>query len=169
MLKSHFGMIVTLILALGMGIIMGLAAMIVDHLPMNVWVFYQNWGVIALNVIVISLFVPYKAWSARLTGKLGLQEGTAACTLVSNIIPSLIFNTVNTLLVPAAGIFTSEAIPAGQKAAVWASGAVRDWPIMFVISFLAALVCEQTGVRIAKKNDPSKFLMDNVPIFVFNK
>ena len=151
MLKSHFAMIVTVVLALVMGILMGIAVILVDHIPFNFMNLYKIWAMTVLNVLVVSLIVPYKKWSAALTGKLGLKEGTLPCILVSGIIPSLIFNTINTLLISGAFIFHSESIPAEAQAGIWMSGALHDWPIMLVISFIAALIAEKCGVTVAER------------------
>lgn len=151
MLKSHFAMIVTVVLALVMGILMGIAVILVDHLPFNLMNLYKIWAMTVLNVLVVSLFVPYKKWSAALTEKLGLRQDSIACVLVSGIIPSLIFNTVNTLLISGAFIFHSESIPAEAQTGIWLSGAVHDWPIMLVISFFAALIAEKCGVYAAER------------------
>lgn len=151
MLKSHFAMIVTVILSLVMGILMGIAVILIDHLPFNFMNLYKIWAMTVLDVLVVSLIIPYKKWSASLTHRLGLKEGTLPCILVSGIIPSLIFNTVNTLLISGAFIFHSAEIPAEAQKQVWLAGALHDWPIMLVISFFAALISEKIGVTVAER------------------
>ena len=151
MLKSHFSMIVTVVLALIMGIVMSVAAILIDHLPFHICNLYKICGMVVLNVIVISLFVPYQKWSEMLCSRLGLQKETIPYTLVSNLIPTLIFNTANTLFISGANIFFNDMIPKEAQLGAWLGGIVKDWPVMFVISFAAALIAGKIGVSTAQK------------------
>ena len=71
--------------------------------------------------------------------------------MVENILPSLILNTFNTVIVSAASVFFNEAIPASEQVEVWLHGIVHDWPITFVVSYLAAFAAEAIGKRVAEE------------------
>ena len=106
---------------------------------------------IALSIILVSLFVPYKAWGERLAKLCGCREGTAPFKLISGIVPSLVLNTFITVLVSAANILYNPAIPAEHQMGEWISGMIHDWPITLVISYLASFVAEFAGMKVAER------------------
>ncbi len=91
----------------------------------------------------------YKEWFARFTALFHLLEGSIAYRMVDNILPSLILNTFNTVIVSASSVFFNEAIPASEQIEVWIHGIIRDWPITFVVSYFAAFAAEAIGKRVA--------------------
>ena len=151
MFKSHYGETVTVVLSLVMGLLMALAVIVVDHLPFNFANLFSIWAMITLVILLISIVMPYKDWSVRLTKKLCKREGGIAFKLIENILPSLILNTFNTVIVSAANILCNEAIPAQLRVAEWTQGIVRDWPVTFVISYFAAFVAEAAGKWVADR------------------
>lgn len=151
MFKNHFGETVTVVLAIIMGLIMAFAIIIIDHLAINFSVVFQIWSMITLVILLVSAVVPYKAWSIRFTALFHLKEGSIAYRIVENILPSLILNTFNTVIVSATSVFFNEAIPASEQAGVWLHGIIHDWPITFVISYLAAFVAEAAGKLVAER------------------
>ena len=150
MFKSHFGETVVVVIALIMGLVMSLAAIFLNHLPLNFSTVFSIWGLVVLVVLLVSIVLPYKAWSARLIGAF-LAEGTPAYRLADNIFPSLIFNTFNTVVISGVNILYNDAIPAAQQTSIWIQSILHDWPIMFVVSYFAALFAEAMGVCVAKK------------------
>ena len=108
-------------------------------IPLNFSTVFSIWGLVVLVVLLVSIVLPYKAWSARLIGAF-LAEGTPAYRLADNILPSLIFNNLY-----------NDAIPAAQQTSIWIQSILHDWPIMFVVSYFAALFAEAMGVCVAKK------------------
>lgn len=150
MFKSHYGETITVVLSIVMGFIMAFAVIAVDHLQLNFSNVFQIWAMVTLVILLVSIVIPYKAWSARFTALFHLAEGSIAYRLVDNILPSLILNTFNTMIVSATSIFFNEAIPASEQAGVWLHGIIRDWPITFVISYFAAFAAEAAGKMVAK-------------------
>lgn len=152
MFQSHFGETVTVVLAIVMGFLMSLASIAIDSLPFNYSMVFKLWAMITLVILLASAAVPYKAWSGRLMVSLKLNEGTLAYKLADNLLPTLILNTVITVMVSAANILYNEAIPAGEQMELWIKGMVHDWPITLVVSYFAAFVAEACGIWVAKKN-----------------
>lgn len=151
MFKSHYTETLVVTLALVMGLIMALAVIVVDGLPLNYSTVFSNWAMITFVILLVSIFVPYKEWSGKLTRLVCKDEKSLAYKLVGNILPSLVLNTCNTVLVSAANILYNEAIPAELQVTEWTQGILRDWPIMFVVSYLAAFGAEALGSRVANK------------------
>ena len=150
MFKNHYGETITVVLSIVMGLIMAFAVIMVDHLPLNFSHVFPIWAMVTLVILLVSIVIPYKAWSARITAMLRLREGSIPCRLVDNILPSLILNTFNTTVVSATSIFFNEAIPASEQAGVWVQGIIHDWPITFVISYFAAFAAEAAGKAAAE-------------------
>ena len=93
MFKNHFGETVTVVLAIIMGLIMAFAVIVIDHLAINFSTVFQIWSMITLVILLVSIVIPYKSWSAHFTVLLHLQDGSVAHRMVDNILPSLILNT----------------------------------------------------------------------------
>ena len=74
MFKNHFGETVIVVLSLVMGFIMSVAVIIIDGLALNFSNVFKIWAMITLVIFVVSIFIPYKEWS----GKLSLNVSSAA-------------------------------------------------------------------------------------------
>ncbi len=153
MLKSHFGETVTVVLAILMGFIMAFAAVIAGHLAVNFSNVFKIWAMITLVILLASILMPYKDWSARLTGTVVHNKESILYKIVDNILPSLILNTCNTVVVSGANILYNEAIPAEAQMGAWMEGIIHDWPIMFVVSYFAAFLAEAAGIWVAEHNE----------------
>ena len=151
MFKSHYGETVTVVLALVMGFIMSLAVIAVDHLPLHFGNVFSIWAMITLVILLVSILIPYKDWSGRLTKKVCGDEGSVAYKLIDNILPSLILNTFNTVIVSAANVLFNEAIPVELRMGEWTQGILHDWLITFVISYVAAFIAEAAGKWVADR------------------
>lgn len=151
MFKTHFGETVTVVLAIVMGFIMAFAVIVADQLELNFSNVFQIWSMVTLVILLVSVVIPYKKWSARFTALFHLPEGSIAYQMMDNILPSLILNTFNTVIVSATSVFFNEAIPASEQVGVWLSGIVHDWPITFVVSYLAAFMAEAVGKFVAER------------------
>lgn len=151
MFKSHFGETVTVVLAIVMGFIMALASILANQRALNISSVFQIWSMITLVIILVSIIFPYKDWSEKFTSLFHVGEKSLSYKLIDNILPSLLLNTCNTLIVSAANIFYNEAIPAGAWMEEWMKGIIHDWPIMFVVSYLAAFAAEAAGKWVAQK------------------
>ncbi len=155
MFKEHFSQTVVTILALVIGFIMAVCACFVDHIPLNFGNVYKLWGMISLTVLLVSIFLPYKAWSEKVLSILPVQRETFLFKLLDNIIPTLVLNTCITILVSGANILFNEAIPEAERVSEWVSTMLHDWPITFVISYFAAFFAEACGVWVARRNGRS--------------
>ena len=151
MFKSHFGETVTVVLAIVMGIIMALASIFVEHLDFNFSNIFKIWSMITMVILLVSVFIPYNEWSEKLMTMFRLRKESISYTLADNILPSLILNTCNTMIVSAANIFYNEAIPAEIQMEKWIEGILHNWPIMFVISYFAAFAAVAAGKWVAQK------------------
>ena len=151
MFKSHYGETVLVVLSLVMGFIMAVAAIVVDHLPFNYGNVFSIWAMITLVILLVSIFIPYKDWSGKLTRMVCRDEGSISYKLIDNILPSLILNTCNTVFVSAANILYNEAIPEQLRMEEWVHGMIHDWPITFVVSYLAAFAAEAAGKWVADR------------------
>ena len=151
MLKDHYTETTVLVLALVMGMLMAIAVILLDGVPINISNIFKIWAMISLVIILVSIFIPYKSWSVAICRRLGLKENTLAWKLADGVLPSLILNTFNTTIVSAANIFYNEAIPASQQMSDWVNGFIRDWPITFLISYFVAFAAEYCGKLTADK------------------
>ena len=152
MFKTHFSETVTVVLAIVMGLMMALACIIIDHLPLHFSNVFSIWSMITMVILLVSIVMPYKDWSRKFAGLFPFSKGSLLYKLIDNILPSLILNTCNTVIVSAANIFNNPAIPAELQMTDWLQGLVRDWPIMFVVSYVCAFFAEALGVWVAKQN-----------------
>lgn len=151
MFKSYFGETVTVVLAIVMGFLMSLVVIVVDHLALNFSNVFKIWAMVTLVILLVSMVIPYKEWSGKFTKIFHLREGSISYKLVDNILPSLILNTCNTMIVSAANIFYNEAIPTEIQMEKWTQGIFHDWPITFAVSYLVAFVAEAAGKWVANK------------------
>lgn len=151
MFKNHFGETVIIVLAIVMGFIMSLAVIFIDHVSFNGANIFKIWSMITMVILLVSIFVPYKKWSGKLTGLICTDQASIAYKLIDNILPSLILNTCNTLIVSAANIFYNESIPTELWISDWLHGIMRDWPITFIISYFVAFIAEAIGKWVAEK------------------
>lgn len=152
MFRSHFGETVTVVLALVMGVIMAVAVSILDHVPFNYSNFFKLFSMITMVVLLVSIVIPYKAISAKFVALLPVKKGTLGYKLLDGIIPTLILNTVITVMVAGANILYNPEIPAQLQITEWLAAIAKDWPITLVISYLASFVAEAIGVAVAKRN-----------------
>lgn len=150
MFKSHFAETVTIVIAVVMGFIMAFSVIVVNHLELNPSNLFQIWSMVTLTIILVSIVIPYKNLSVRFTALFCLPKGHVAYPFINNIVPSLILNTFNTMIVSAANVFFNETIPVIEQANIWVSGIVHDWPIMFVISYFSAFMAEAVGEAVAR-------------------
>lgn len=151
MFKNHFGETVTVVLAIVMGFIMSLASVIINDREFNFSNVFKIWSMITMVIILVSVIVPYKEWSGKFTALFCVKEKSISYKLIDNILPSIILNTCNTIIVSAANIFYNEAIPAEIWMEEWLQGIFHDWPIMFVVSYFAAFAAEAAGKSVAQR------------------
>jgi len=149
--KSHFGMIVNAIVVWIMVVITTIASLIITNTPFT-WVsLMKTGGATMLLVTFITTVIPIGKLGDGSAAKLGLKRGKLAFTLVAGIIPTIIINTGMSSVMPALAIFYNEAIPAAARMGVWVDAFLLNWPIMFVVAYVASIVAGKVGEMVAIK------------------
>ena len=158
--KNHFGMIVSSVIALSVSLIMATAAIFVDHLTFTIPLWLKNWGTAFLVITICGMVFPLTNWSFALGKKLGLKPETLPHILLENTIATLVFNLFATLVLAGVNIFANPEIAGAIEAGylpfksvpdMYWKTVLRDLPIMFVISFIAAFFITKVAISIAKK------------------
>ncbi|MBQ6582295.1 MAG: hypothetical protein IJH77_00555 [Mogibacterium sp.] len=149
--KNHFGLIITRVIAFLMSGIMAVAVMFLNHMPKTWVTFVQTWGAAFLVVTVVLVICPVSLLGDKFAGMFKLTPHTMPFTLVSNIIPTLIINTVLAFVMPALGIFYNEAVPEAARMGAWLGASLGGWLPTFIISYFAALIAAKVGESLAVK------------------
>ena len=158
--KNHFGMIVSSVIALSVSLIMATAAIFVEHLTFTIPLWLKNWGTAFLVITICGMVFPLTNWSFALGKKLGLKPETLPHILLENTIATLVFNLFATLVLAGVNIFANPEIAGAIEAGylpfksvpdMYWKTVLRDLPIMFVISFIAAFFITKVAISTAKK------------------
>lgn len=156
--KSHFGMVVSSVIAFCVSFIMAASAIVVDHLTFTPFLFIRNWGTAFLVITITGMIFPLTPWAFSLCKKWKLKPDTLPHILIENTVNTIFFNTTATLVLAAVNIFDnvgiSAAIAAGQLpftsvTDMYIKTCLHDWPIMFVISYVVAFFITKIAIRIA--------------------
>lgn len=149
--KSHHDLIVNVTLAFLMGFFMGVSILLIEHTPIN-WVSLMTiWAKISLVVTIVLMLLPVGSWGGSLAKLCKCRSGSIAYTLVENLVPTFIINTVLAAVVPALGIFYNDAIPADQRMSQWKAAFFGGWLLTFIISYFFGLFSAKVGGKIADK------------------
>ena len=144
-------MIVNATLAFLMGFFMGVSILLIEHTPIN-WVSLVTiWAKITLVVTTILMVLPVGSWGSRFAELCRCKKGSIAYTLVENLVPTFIINTVLAAVVPALGIFYNDAIPADQRMSQWKAAFLGGWLLTFIISYFFGLFSAKLGGKIADR------------------
>lgn len=156
--KNHFGMIISSVVALCLSLLMATTAIFVSHLVFSVPLLVRNWGTAFLTITITGMVFPLTDWSFALGRKLGLKPDTMPHVMLENFVATMFFNTTATMVLAAVNIYGNADIEAAVAAgaapsvnAIYMGSVMHDWPIMFVISFVAALFVTKLAISIAKK------------------
>lgn len=156
--KNHFGMIISSVVALCLSLLMASAAIFVSHLVFSVPLLVRNWGTAFLTITITGMIFPLTDWSFAIGRKLGLRPETMPHVLLENFVATMFFNTTATMVLAAVNIYGNAdiemAVAVGAAPSVntiYMGSVIHDWPIMFVISFIAALFVTKLAIHIAKK------------------
>ena len=145
--RNHFGMVVSIIIALILSLCMFATATVKTALMAGAAVqletLVRNWGTAFLVIMLISVLLPVKMWGDQFSAAVKLRQNTLPFGLVSNLIPTLFYNTGATLVLVGVNVGFSSSI-------YWAAVA-GDYLLMFVISYVLSLVAERRGMVIAQK------------------
>lgn len=143
--KHHIGMIISMVVALILSFSMAIVAMIWNaQSSFSIELLIRNWGAAFLTVIIISMILPLKTWGDRLASVCGLKLGSAAFSLLSNLVPTLFFNTFITMI--EVGIN----IPGGFSSPMFWTAVAHDYMPMFTASYLLSFVAEKAGLAVVK-------------------
>ncbi len=155
--KNHFGMIISSVIAICLSLLMATAAIFVSNLVFSVPLLVRNWGTAFLTITLTGMIFPLTDWSFAIGRMLGLKPETLPHVLLENFVATLFFDTTATLVLAAVNIFGNAdiemAVAAGaapSMKAIYLASVIHDWPIMFVISYIAAFFVTKLAIRIAK-------------------
>ncbi len=145
--RNHFGMVVSIIIALILSLCMSATATVKTALMAGAAVqletLVRNWGTAFLVIMLISVFLPVKMWGDQFAAAVKLRHNTLPFGLVSNLIPTLFYNTGATLVLVGVNV--------GFSAPYYWAAVAGDYLLMFVISYVLSLVAERLGMVIAQK------------------
>lgn len=147
--KNHFGMVVSTIVALFLTFWMAIIAIFLFGLDRDLVTWYRTWSVVFLTIMLCTFIFPSKVWGDKFALKCGLKANTLPFGLVSNIIPTLIYNTAAQAALPAVNIFYNPNIPSEAQFGVWLEAAASSWVTMFFISYIIAMIGEAIAVKAA--------------------
>lgn len=145
--RNHFGMVVSIIIALILSLCMSATATVKTALmpgaAVQLETLVRNWGTAFLVIMLISVFLPLKMWGDQFAAAVKLRQNTLPFGLVSNLIPTLFYNTGATLVLVGVNV--------GFSAPYYWAAVAGDYLLMFVISYVLSLVAERLGMVIAQK------------------
>jgi hypothetical protein len=139
--KNHMGMVISIIIALILSICMATTAIFWDQLPYSIELHVRNWGTAFLTIMIISIILPVKIWGDKFAGVLSLKQRTFPFGLVSNLIPTLFYNTGATLVL--VGVNVTFTAPFYWQAVL------HDYFIMYLVSYVLSLIAEAIAVKAA--------------------
>ncbi|MGN0974527.1 MAG: hypothetical protein ACI4OL_00890 [Gemmiger sp.] len=139
--KNHFGMVMSIIIALLLSICMATTAIFWDHLEFSIELLIRNWGTAFLTIMLISVFLPVKVWGDKFAGALRLKPGTLPFGLVSNLVPTLFYNTGATLILVGVNV--------GFAAPFYWQAVMADYFVMYAVSYVLSLIAERIAMVVA--------------------
>jgi hypothetical protein len=142
--KNHFGMIVSLIIALFMAACMATTAIFYDKLDFSIELLLRNWGTAFLTIMAVSIFLPVIRWGDLLANAFKLTPRTIVYGLVSNLVPTFFYNTAATLIL--VGVNVTFTAPYYWKAVA------HDYLVMYVVSYFISLAAMGFAFKVAKSS-----------------
>jgi hypothetical protein len=143
--KNHFGMVISMIIALILSLCMASTALVWNHLPFSIELLVRNWGTAFLTIIITSIIFPGKMWGDMFAGLIKLKPGTFPFGLVSNLIPTFFYNTAATL------VLVGVNIPGGFAAPFYWQAVLHDYFMMYLVSYVLSLIAEAIALKLAFK------------------
>ncbi len=157
--KDHFGMIMSHVVALILSLLMASAAIIVGGRAFVAVDWVKNWGTAFLTITITGMLIPCTPIAMALGHKLNIKPDSFTQTLLTSFVSTIFFNTTATLVLAAVNVFGNAEIEAAVAAghipsvsAVFLQSCIHDWPIMFVISFIASIPVSMLAFKIAQKS-----------------
>jgi len=144
-------MIVNAVVAVLMGLFMGMTVLLLHGTQIN-WVSLGSvWARISLVVTFALLLLPLNEWGAKTSEMAGCRQGTVVFSLVANILPTIIINTILGAVLPAMDIFYNEAIPKEARMGEWVACFLSDWIPTFIAAFFFSMLAAKIGGMIADR------------------
>ncbi|MDR1905056.1 MAG: hypothetical protein LBQ88_22595 [Treponema sp.] len=141
--KNHFGIVVSIVIALILSISMATTAIFYDKLDFSIELLVRNWGTAFLTIMLITVLLPVKQWGDMLATKIGLKPKTFPFGLFSNLVPTLFYNTGATL------VLVGVNVPGGFAAPFYWDAFKHDFLMMYAVSYVLSLIAEAIAVKIA--------------------
>jgi hypothetical protein len=136
-------MVVSLIIALILSLCVVATAMMYEHMEITVETFVRNWGAAFLTIILTTIILPVKVWGDLFAGALKLKPRTLPFGLVSNIIPTFVYNTTATLVL--VGTIVGFSVPFYWQAVA------HSYLITLVVAYVISMLAESLAIKIAIK------------------
>ncbi len=153
--KNHFGMAVSVIMTTILSACMVSVAMPAFHMEINAVTWYTNFCVSFFSLLLTGILLPVNRWGSELAKKLHRKPQTVGYSVIANLVPALVFNTVATFVLPGVNILGNEHIPAEIRLDTLLGAAISGWPLMFAISFVLAIIGEGIAVKMALRLIPN--------------
>ncbi len=159
--KNQLGMIVSIVIAVLLSLCMASTATVravTPEAPLTVERLISNWGTAFLVIMLISILLPSKHWGDQFAGLLHLKPDSLPFGLVSNLVPTLFYNTGATLVLVGVNV--------GFTAPYYWAAVAGDLVFMYVVSYVLSLIAERIGMLVAKrvfKKKDTPLDMRNVP------
>lgn len=144
--KNQFGMIVSIVIAVLLSFCMASTATVraaTPEAPLTIERLISNWGTAFLTIMLISIFLPSKIWGDHLAGALHLKPDSLPFGLVSNLVPTLFYNTSATLVLVGVNV--------GFAAPFYWAAVAHDLLFMYIVSYVLSLIAERLGMLVAKR------------------
>lgn len=141
--KNHFGLIISIYVALFMSFSMATVGVIWNYaqLGFHIESWILNWGAAFLSFTLVSIILPVKMIGDKAAIALKLKPEGLGFFVISNAVRTLFFNTVVTVVLTGCGMgFTHPFL--------WPAIGSQLLP-MYVISLLFSLVYEKMAFRVA--------------------
>ncbi len=156
---SHFGMIMSTVIAISLSLLMSTFAVFLDGLQWTWTGAIRNWGTCYLVITLTGWIFPLTKWSFSLCEKWGIAPGTNKHAAVENTVASLFFNLFATVILSAVNMFQNPQLEAAAAAGatppvmtMWIHTLLRDLPICFVFSWVVAWFLTKFAIKIAAKS-----------------
>lgn len=143
MMKNHFGMVVSTVVALVLSACMATTAALWNHLDITAELLIRNWGTAFLTIMLTSMLIPTKAIGDRIALALKIKENTPLFGIVGNLFPTLCFNTTASFILTGVNV--------GFSAPYFWAAFMHDYFVMFVVSYVLAFVAERIAFLVAVK------------------
>lgn len=139
--KNHFSMVMGIVIALILSICMSTTAIFWDHLEFSIELLLRNWGTAFLTIMLISILLPVKTWGDSFAAALKLKPYTLPFGMVSNLVPTLFYNTGATLVLVGVNV--------GFSTPYYWAAVLNDYFVMYIVSYILSFIAEAIALKVA--------------------